>query len=165
MLGTTILATMAAALVAVLPVRASFDLKSPQPFGAVDPSRAQEWPCGGQDLEERAHVFEWPVRGDGGIDVTWDTPDTSSSFRLTALLLNATADPTYEEGQRTLNLLYSTKPGPFCLSDQHGVPEWVGLDAVLQVRQWVGVSDYLYSVSPPSSRTPAPCLNQGREAA
>ena len=52
MLGNSILATMATALVAVLPVRASFDLKSPQPFGAVDPSRAQEWPCGGQDLED-----------------------------------------------------------------------------------------------------------------
>ena len=87
--------------------------------------------------------------------MTWDTPDLTSSFRLTALLANATADPQYEDGQRTLDLLYSTKPGPFCLAGVHGVPEWVGLDAVLQVRQWVGVTDYLYSVSAPSRNAPS----------
>lgn len=139
------LVALAIALVAVSPARASFDLTSPQPFSSSDPERAKEWPCGGQDLEERTNVFEWPL-GDEGIDVTWDSPDATAGWLLTALLPNATADPGKEDGKRILDLLYTTKPGPYIVSGVRGVPEWAGLDVVLQVRQWIDV-DYLYSVS------------------
>lgn len=44
-------------------------------------------------------------------------------------------------------LQYTSTVGPFCLAKVRGVAEWVGEDAVLQVRQWVGNGNYLYAVS------------------
>lgn len=145
MLGNIVSVAAALALVAVSPAWASFDLITPQSLAGSDLERASEWPCGGQDLQQRTYEYQWPL-SDNGVDITWDSPDSNAGWLLTALLPNATAEPGNEDGTRILDLLYTTKPGRYTARGIRGVPEWVGLDVILQVRQWVDI-DYLYSVS------------------
>ncbi|RYP83456.1 hypothetical protein DL769_001359 [Monosporascus sp. CRB-8-3] len=135
---------IAPALLALLAPNADarFTIITPQPMGS-DPQRQREAPCGGFEMTDRSHgVTEWPV---GGIDVAWDSANATAGWQVSAVLANDTSCTL--TSKTNLRTLYTHATGPFCLPSVGGLPEWVGLDAVLQIQQWTGDGDYFFSCS------------------
>ncbi|EMR67584.1 hypothetical protein MGN70_009740 [Eutypa lata] len=136
--------TLAASLLSPV-ANAHFTLTTPAPIG-TDIGGERATPCGGFDPYDRSNVTEWPV---DGIDVAWDSTNATAGWELSAVLVNGTdanADTDFSS-KFNLRTLYTSTVGPFCLAKVRGVAEWVGEDAVLQVRQWVGNGNYLYACS------------------
>lgn len=166
--STTTTALAAASIISLCccpTASALFNLTSPAPItslGTTPPDGAgagagagaggRATPCGGADALDRSRVTEWPV---GGLDVAWSSAEAQAGWEVNAvLLLNGTAGGSQNgsdfdsDSKYNLRTLYTTAAaGPFCLAKVRGVAEWVGLDAVLQVRQWTGNGNYLYAVS------------------
>ncbi|RYP56366.1 hypothetical protein DL771_011922 [Monosporascus sp. 5C6A] len=126
----------------VLNADAHFTITAPKPIG-TNLKRQREAPCGGFKMGDRSRgVTEWPV---GGIDVAWDSANATAGWQVNAVLANDTSSTL--TSTTNLRTLYTHAKGPFCLPSVAGLPEWVGLDAVLQIQQWTLGGKYYFSCS------------------
>ncbi|KAH0548058.1 hypothetical protein GP486_008201 [Trichoglossum hirsutum] len=120
---------------------AHFVLQSPPSLGFTDTKEGQS-PCGGFDIANRSTVTDFPV---AGYPFYLLTTHTQSEFEYRAALLNDTA--------AWLDLIppvLQSSVGYFCLGAVSGISAWVGLDAVVQVKQ-SAPDGVLYQVSPGSN--------------
>ncbi|KAI9766118.1 MAG: hypothetical protein M1839_005025, partial [Geoglossum umbratile] len=106
--------------------RAHFVLQSPPPIGYDDAKEAQS-PCGGFDIGSRNAVTSYPV---AGYPFYLITTHPQSVFEYRAALLNDTG--TWVD---LIPVVLESSVGYFCLGSVPGIAAWVGLDAVVQVKQ------------------------------
>ncbi|KAK7753287.1 hypothetical protein SLS62_004806 [Diatrype stigma] len=130
---------------------ALFNLTAPAPLASLGGDAGaggRAAPCGGADARDRSSVAEWPV---GGLDVAWSSAEAQAGWQINAVLLSDNdggENGTDFASKNNLRTLYTTAAaGPFCLAKVHGIAEWVGQDAVLQVQQWTGNGNYFYACS------------------
>ena len=129
---------LAIAILAAGCIQADFTLQLPTPIASTDAQRDTE-PClslGFKDGTE--NITEWPVAGH---PIQILSTDPIVSWEMQASLLNET------HTARTLVPLISQEGiGEFCIPRIHGLADWVGKEAVLQIIRHTSHDGSLYQV-------------------
>lgn len=125
-------------------VQSKMRLTSPQPIT----KRGIEGPCDEMDPYDRTHVTKWPVRGH---DVGLVFSENNSHVTLQATVVHEGSLYDFRDLRPPIHI---HRADDYCFMRIRGIREWIGKDALFQVKQYVPGVGYNFTVC--LGRSPIP---------
>lgn len=133
--------------------RSEMRLTSPQPITKL----GFEGPCDEMDPYDRSHVEEWPVKGhDVGLVFT----ESNSHVTLQVTVVD---EGSIHDFRNLRPPIHIHRADDYCFMRIRGVKEWIGKDALFQVKQYIPGAGYNFTVCFRKTCPPLPPTRGKRE--
>lgn len=116
-------------------VRADMRMTSPQPIT----KKGHEGPCDMMDPYDRTNVEEWPVRGHD-VGLVFDAHNSYITFQATVV-----NEGSIENFRSLRSMIHIHRPDDYCFMRIRGIREWIGKDALFQVKQYIPGHGYNFT--------------------